>query len=128
MTKTATVNYHIHKPERQAFELDADGIVGKLISPELVATEISVLDERAAAINMAFERTSVEFAAFETDANVLDDDRAWQPSYEADIQHFLKSKLDIDEIVIFDHTVRIDDDASDRKPARNVHSDFCLAV
>lgn len=48
MNTTATVNYHIHKPERQAFELDADGIVGKLISPELTATEISALDARAA--------------------------------------------------------------------------------
>jgi len=28
------------------------------------------------------------------------------------------------DVIIFDHTVRIDDDVSDRKPARNVHSDY----
>lgn len=127
MTMTATVNYHIHKPERQAFELDAGGIVGNLISPELVAREISVLDVRVADIDISFERTSVEFAAFETDVDVLDDDRTWQPIYEADIKSFLKSNLDIEDVVIFDHTVRIDDDASDRKPARNVHSDYSIA-
>ena len=121
------MNYHIHKPERQAFELDADGIVGNLISPELVATEISVLDERAIDIDISFARTSVEFAAFETEVDVLNGDRAWQPSYEADIKHFLKAHLDLEDIVIFDHTVRIDDDASDRKPARNVHSDYSIA-
>ncbi len=30
----------------------------------------------------------------------------------------------MEEVVIFDHTVRIDDEVSDRKPARNVHSDY----
>lgn len=124
MTKTATVNYHIRKPERQAFELDADGIVGNLIAPELIATDINVLDDRVADLNLTFEQTSVEFAAFHTDVDVLDDDGAWQSSYEADIQNFLKSKLNIEEVIIFDHTVRIDDQVSDRKPARNVHSDY----
>lgn len=128
-TTTATVNYHIHKPERQAFELDAGGISGKLISPELAATEISVLDQRApacTAFDTAFERTSVEFAEFHTDIDVLNDECEWESGYEADIQHFLKARLDVEEVVIFDHTVRIDDDRSNRKPARNVHSDYSV--
>lgn len=124
MTKTATVNYHIHKPERQAFELDAGGIVGKLVSPELLATKISVRDERSADISTSFEQASVEFAAFHTDVDVLNDELAWQPSYDTDIKRFLKTRLDIDEVIVFDHTVRIDDETSDRKPARNVHSDY----
>lgn len=124
MTTTATVNYHIHKPERQAFELDAAGIVGNLVSPELVATRISVHDVRNAAINTSFEQASVEFAAFHTNVDVLNDELAWQPNYDADIKRFLHARLDIDEVIVFDHTVRIDDEASDRKPARNVHSDY----
>ena len=126
MSTTATVNYHVHKPERQAFELDAGGIVGNLISPELATTEITVLDERAADIDMTFARTSLEFAAFHTDVDVLEDDHAWRQGYEADLQCFLKSRLDVEEVVIFDHTVRIDDEVSDRKPARNVHSDYSI--
>ncbi len=124
MTATATVNYHIHKPERQAFELDAGGIVGKLVSPELSPTKISVLDVRPADRNPLFEQASVEFGAFQTNVNVLNNEVEWQSGYETDIKRFLKARLAIDEIVIFDHTVRIDDEASDRKPARNVHSDY----
>ena len=124
MTTTATVNYHIHKPERQAFELDAGGNVGKLVSPELSATKISVRDVRSADISTSFEQASVEFAAFHTDVDVLSDEPAWRPNYDPDIKRFLKARLDIDEVIVFDHTVRIDDEASDRKPARNVHSDY----
>ncbi|MFK8078703.1 MAG: CmcJ/NvfI family oxidoreductase [Granulosicoccus sp.] len=126
MTTPATVNYHIHKPERQAFELDAGGIVGNLVSPELAATQVRVLDERTAKIDMTFDGTSVEFTAMHTDVDVLDDERTWRPVYEADIQRILKTKLDIEDVIIFDHTVRIDDDRSNRKPARNVHSDYSI--
>ncbi len=121
---TATVNYHIHKPERQAFELDAGGIVGNLISPELAATKISVEDVRLADINTSFEHVSVEFADFQTDVDVLNHELVWQPDYDADIKRFLQARLNLDEVIVFDHTVRIDDETSDRKPARNVHSDY----
>jgi hypothetical protein len=124
MTTTATVNYHVHKPERQAFELDAGGIVGNLISPELAATQVTVRDVRAGSSEASFERTSVGFVSLETAVDVLSDDRAWQSAYEAEIQNLLKTELDVGDVIIFDHTVRIDDDQSDRKPARNVHSDY----
>lgn len=124
MTTTATVNYHIHKPERQAFELDAGGIVGNLISPELVATQVTVLDVRKTDNDTSFKSASVGFAAFKTDVDVLNDARAWQPTYDAEIQHLLKKELDVEQVIIFDHTVRIDDGRSERKPARNVHSDY----
>ncbi len=126
MTTTATVNYHIHKPERQAFELDAGGIVGNLVSPELVATTVRVQDMRSSRMNPSFEQLSVEFAEFQTEVDVLRDELAWQSAYDADIQRFLKSRLDIDEVIVFDHTMRIDDEKSERKPARNVHSDYSI--
>ena len=124
MTKTATVNYHIHKPERQAFELDANGIVGHLISPELLPTQIRVQDLRHVQINPSFEQASLEYAAIQTDVDVLNNERAWQSNYDADIKRFLEAKLNIEEVIVFDHTVRIDDELSERKPARNVHSDY----
>jgi len=36
----------------------------------------------------------------------------------------LQDSLGAKEVVVFDHTVRVDDPNSDRKPARNVHSDY----
>lgn len=124
MSRTATVNYHVHKPERQSFELDAGGIVGNLVSPELVATQVMVQDTRALNDNTTFKQSSVGFASVQTKVNVLADARDWQLTYEAEIQDLLITELDVEEVIIFDHTVRIDDDRSDRKPARNVHSDY----
>jgi hypothetical protein len=124
MSRTATVNYHVHKPERQAFELDAGGVLGRLIAPELVATQVTVLDVRTADNDTSFKRASVGFAAFETKSDGLCDHHAWQSAYDTEIQYLLTKELDVESVIVFDHTVRIDDDLSDRKPARNVHSDY----
>jgi len=60
MTQVGTVNYHVHKPERQAFEIDPGGVVGCLVSPELVATDVRVLDERDE-VSVRFQTDSVAF-------------------------------------------------------------------
>lgn len=62
MRQTATVNYHVHKPHRQAFELDAGGIVGNLIAPELAPTHVAVTDIRNTDALVRFEDASVGFA------------------------------------------------------------------
>lgn len=123
MARTGHVNYHIHAPGRQAFEIDAGGIVGNLISPELVETEVDLHDLRqSGATNFAtdgvgFERSPSQVASF-------DNDNAWQPAYDAELTELLTRQIDAREVVIFDHTVRIDDPNATRKPARNVHSDY----
>ncbi len=127
MTTTATVNYHLHKPERQAFMIDAEGIVGNIIAPELVATEISVEDIRSSNITASFEQASVEFAKFNIAVDVLVETSGWQSQYDADITRLLKTRLNIEEVIVFDHMLRIDDENADRKPARNVHSDYSAA-
>ena len=53
--RTGTVNYHVHKPHRQAFELDAGGIAGNLISPELAPTLVEVRDDRASEEPLRFD-------------------------------------------------------------------------
>lgn len=50
--------------------------------------------------------------------------RDWQPAYDAELMRLLQDELNAKEVIIFDHTVRIDDPNADRKPARNVHSDY----
>ncbi|MEL6465179.1 MAG: CmcJ/NvfI family oxidoreductase [Pseudomonadota bacterium] len=123
MTRTATVNYHVHKPERQAFELDAGGIVGNLISPELAQTSVEVADMRSAPVPVSFASDAVEFLHAPT--IVTDYAGAnWQATYDAELTTLLKDKLGAREFVVFDHTVRVDDPDAVRKPARNVHSDY----
>jgi hypothetical protein len=107
MTRTGTVNYHVHKPERQAFEIDAGGVVGRLISPDLVATLVAVNDVRSGGARVAFEKD-------------------WQKTYDAELAKLLTSQLGAKEVVIFDRTLREDNPSSARKPARNVHSDYSV--
>jgi len=47
-----SVNYHVQKNSPQAFEFDADGIIGNLISPELEETRVKVTDVRECALTI----------------------------------------------------------------------------
>ncbi len=123
MTRTATVNYHVHKPWRQAFELDAGGIAGNLISPELASTAVALTDARTTSNTVTFASDAVEFALLETQVQDFTGE-VWKPTYDAELTAMLSYKLGAREVVVFDHTVRIDDPGATRKPARNVHSDY----
>lgn len=124
MTQTATVNYHVHKPARQSFVLDADGIVGNLISPELSPTEVAVNDARDVGVPTAFEQNSVGFKSFPSKVTSFENGHDWKTIYDLELTELLSHELDAKEVIIFDHTIRIDDPDADRKPARNVHSDY----
>jgi hypothetical protein len=124
MSQTASVNYHVHKSERQAFELDAGGIVGNLISPELAPTQVVVVDERTATNRVSFASTSVGFVHSPTHVRTFHEEEGWQSAYGAELTELLKTEIGAKEVVIFDHTIRTDDPDSERKPARNVHSDY----
>ena len=124
MSRTAIVNYHVHKAERQGFQLDAGGIPGNLISPELAATRVSVHDERAGEASISFGRDAVAFIDVPTEVASFDDGDAWRTVYDRDLTDLLQRELGVKEVVIFDHTVRVDDPEALRKPARNVHSDY----
>ncbi len=123
MKRKATVNYHVHKPYRQAFELDASGIAGNLISPELTPTSVTLTDMRATTTSVAFASDAVEFTPLETRVQDFSGS-AWKQSYEAELTSILREKLGAREVAVFDHTVRTDDPDATRKPARNVHSDY----
>jgi hypothetical protein len=126
MTQTATVNYHVHKPERQSFELDAGGIVGNLIAPELAPTQVRVFDERGYGTGTSFEDASVSFANFPSQVHSFADGQSWRRIYDAELTKLLTDEIDAKEVIVFDHTVRRDDPDAARRPARNVHSDYSL--
>ncbi len=123
MARTATVNYHVHKNVRQAFELDAGGIVGNLISPELAPTQVQLTDLRQSAQPASFAKDAVEFANRPSAVEDFSGD-TWKTTYDHELKLLLTDKLNALEVVIFDHTVRVDDPDATRKPARNVHSDY----
>ncbi|MEM5584690.1 CmcJ/NvfI family oxidoreductase [Roseibium sp. AS2] len=124
MPRMGTVNYHVHKPERQAFRIDADGVPGRLVSPELVATRVSVKDLRTGEVAVSFARDGVAFANHPTSVGSFATEPDWAPVYDSELADLLTRDLGVRDVVVFDHTIREDDPASDRKPARNVHSDY----
>ena len=93
MTQTATVNYHVHKPERQAFELDAGGIVGNLIAPELAPTQVAVTDVRRQQAATRLEEACVAFALSPTTVNSFDDSSSWQPTYDHELTNLLVDQI-----------------------------------
>lgn len=124
MPRRACVNYHVHKPFRQSFEIDAGGVAGKLVSPDLARTEIEIRDVRLSEAQASFERDSLEFRHAPSSVSVTQDNADWHPQYEAELTSLLTQQLGASEVKIFDHTVRVDDPNSERRPARNVHSDY----
>ncbi|THH38654.1 hypothetical protein E4Z66_03535 [Aliishimia ponticola] len=123
MTQSATVNYHIHKPFRQAFEIDAGGATGQLVSPELAATQIPLHDERDSDTKAEFATDGFAFAHVPTAVTDFDWD-GWQAAYDSELTTLLRREIGASDVIIFDHTLRVDDPTATRRPARNVHSDY----
>ncbi|MFW8591335.1 CmcJ/NvfI family oxidoreductase [Glaciecola sp. 2405UD65-10] len=124
MNISATVNYHIKSNTSQAFHFDVDGIDGNLISPELVTTEVKVKDLRGQTDAVNFNDNGITFKTFPSNISAFDDSDAWHKQYNQEISQLLKSEIGASEVIVFDHTLRIDDPDALRRPARNVHNDY----
>jgi hypothetical protein len=122
VSTTGTVNYHRHSSQRQAYRLDADGVSGRLASPEHVVTQIPLHDVRSPGRATSFEQDGIEFLPARSPLNL--EDSGWEETYEAALQTLLSHALDLDEVLVFDHTLRVDDPSASRRPARNVHADY----
>ena len=124
MQVSASVNYHVQKDEAQAFEFDVDGIIGNLVSPELVTTEIKVRDLRHEGRLNRFDEDGIVFVEQPSAIRDFGNDSDWQSTYDAELEKLLKDQIGAKEVIIFDHTVRVDDPDAARRPARNVHNDY----
>ncbi|MEM6583177.1 MAG: CmcJ/NvfI family oxidoreductase, partial [Pseudomonadota bacterium] len=127
MSDMATVNYHVRSNQPQAFFLDADGIAGRLESPELVPTRVAVQDLRTNGSSLQtvnFESDGVTFVEHRSEIKQFEDDSAWQTVYDAELQGLLAREIGAVEVVVFDHTLRTDSESAIRRPARNVHNDY----
>lgn len=127
MKHSATVNYHIKKGIPQSFEFDVDGIEGNLVSPELTACDIQVTDLRGMENRVSFDTDSLTFAQMASRVQEFDDEQLWQETYNGELTALLRSEIGATEVIVFDHTVRIDDGDATRRPARNVHTDYSQA-
>lgn len=124
MTVMASVNYHARRDKPQAFRFDVDGIAGNLVSPELVATNVEVKDLRDKQCRVNFDDDGIRFQHAPSAIRHFDQENNWQPQYNQEVTELLMGTIGAKEVLVFDHTVRIDDLNAVRKPARNVHNDY----
>ncbi len=121
---TATVNYHVKTNDVQAFHFDVDGVMGNLISPELVSVKVAVTDIRKKTCPVNFDEDGIIFISSPTNVDAFDESEAWASDYESELTVILQQQIKAKEVIVFDHTVRVDDPNATRRPARNVHNDY----
>ncbi|WP_245596917.1 CmcJ/NvfI family oxidoreductase [Leisingera aquimarina] len=85
---------------------------------------MAVRDVRRSEAGLSFEGNSVGFTTFPTDVQFFVAGMDWQDTYDKELSKLLTSEIGAQEVIVFDHTVRVDDPNADRAPARNVHSDY----
>lgn len=124
MSAQATVQYHVRQGAPQAFEFDVDGVVGRLKSPELLPTTVCVADLRGDVHKPNFEDDGIVFVSSPTRVTDFEHGTEWRPAYEQELTELLKAQIGAKEVIVFDHTVRIDRPDAVRRPARNVHNDY----
>lgn len=124
MQAQANVNYHIISDQQQAYYIDANGEKGKIVAPVVVATQITVKDVRSNRCELNFWRDSLVFVESHSQVSNFGENNDWRARYDQELSTLLTTQLNAKEVIVFDHTIRVDDSQSTRKPARNVHSDY----
>ncbi|MEM9101819.1 MAG: CmcJ/NvfI family oxidoreductase [Pseudomonadota bacterium] len=124
MNVMASVNYFVKRDMIQAFHFDVDGVAGNLISPDLVAEKVTVKDLRENKDTLNFNDNGICFTKFESTISDFREKHSWQSIYDNEIKNLLRDKIGAKEVIVFDHTVRMDMPNAVRKPARNVHNDY----
>lgn len=127
MKAKATVNYHLRSEAEQAFRFDVDGIVGNLIGPELSTADVEVEDLRDGTRTVDFDQDGILFTIVSSQVTDFESDQTWTTQYDDELRALLTDKIGAREVIVFDHTVRIDDPDAARQPARNVHNDYTQA-
>lgn len=124
MPRPGSVNYHVHSSQRQAFGIDAEGRAGHLVSPHLVPTRVMMNDLREHESSVSIAADGVAYLHAPTRVISFDEGDAWRSSYDAELETLLSREVAAKKVIVFDHTVRVDDPSAERRPARNVHSDY----
>ena len=65
--------------------------------------------------------------SFPTQVDGFEKSSDWVTAYDDELRSLLRDRIGAQEVIVFDHTVRVDDPSADRKPARNVHNDYSQA-
>lgn len=119
---TATVNYLPADTDQPQIFIDPDGEIGRRIDPVREQTLVTLHDVREGEAPK-FSSHGLEFITMPSKVSEFDKDQSFRAVYDPEIDALIKKVSGAQEVVIFDHTVRVDDN-NIRRPARHVHGDY----
>ncbi len=120
---TAAIRYHAPWERHPSIHIDVGGVPGARLDPPLVARTISLVDARSEEGAVAFASDGLVFVYAPTRVKRLGDIDSERAVYDAELGALVARELDAEEVVVFDHTLRIDG-PSERPPARHAHGDY----
>ena len=120
------VNYLAPTEEKPAIHVDPDGRRGVRDDVRYEAHDIEVWDARHIADELSLDVNGFAFTRHETEVGDFYDDEEVRGVYYAEMEQLIEQATGAVEVVVFDHTVRMDGgEAQDaRKPVRKVHGDY----
>ena len=119
----ASLNYHIAGEANPQIVIDADGIPGNRIDPELDRRTVELHDVRAQEKCPTFRYSGFEFARSLTEVSSFGKEDFDRTAYDRELISLIRKTTGASEVEIFDHTIRTDGDGT-RRPARHVHGDY----
>lgn len=123
----ATVNYLIPPLGRHSVTVPPPGTGEAQRTGEYAATRVTVRDARAAGRAAALDREGFALDRQVSTVRDFNDDDEVRAVYYPEMVRLLRQATGAREVVVFDHTVRIDGGArtdNSRAPVRTVHNDY----
>ncbi len=118
----AEIFYHVNSNEKQKIIINPDNLKENIIFPELDKKTILIKNLRDSKGQLNFRDDSLEFFNYPSRIKNFDD-KISLDQYDIELTTFINKNLNVSEIIIFDHTIRTEEQSS-RPPARHAHIDY----
>ena len=124
-TVPAEMNFITRGAAKPQIFMDAGGVKGRIVPPPRSGITVEIENIRGQEQGFTFEDNGILFRDLPTQVTDFRDPTQQEEIYNAELVAALKTHLGAQEVLIFDHTVRVGDgDQADRKPVRHVHGDY----
>lgn len=119
------INYIVPGKGKPRILVDENGRVGHRNEFERREYRVAIRDIRGSKQKYQLEHNGLAFVSYESSIAEFVEFAEHQPVYDEEIQELILSHSEAREVVVFDHTIRLDDNATDgRKPVRHAHGDY----
>jgi hypothetical protein len=126
---TAALSYLIDTGEKPVFKASVGGGDANEYTAQFEAHEVQIADGRATPGGFGLDRQGFVLVEHETAVSDFYDETQVEGLYEAEVEALVKAVTGASRVVVFDHTLRSDAQATQverniREPASIVHNDY----